>query len=255
MDPELMRARLRQFIKTRELTINEWCQRARIEPGALYAFVNGRTNDVGASRLIALADAESCSLDEMFGRAPMGRDEALLLAAPIIEAQGVSVSFLDLARLTGLRTSVLQSIWSTMDDLVTATYLHVVARAVPAHFGAARADGALERVHEAGAAAVDWAAPRLPLMLAFQAAILRTSPHRRAEYQAMRRKAADLYWTMVLAPARDLIPLDKAQRFDLAQALLDASLDAVRHNIDAPRKILQDYKRRSGILLLRKIVI
>lgn len=249
-----MRARLRQFIKTRELTINEWCQRAGIEPGALYAFMNGRTKDVGASRLIALADAESCSLDEMFGRAPMGRDEALLLAAPVIEAQGASVTFLDLARVTGLRTSVLQSIWTTMDDLIADTYMHVMALAAPGNFAAASSDGAMERVHESGEAAADWAVPRLPLMLAFQSAILRTSPHRRAEYQAMRRKAADLYWTMVLAPARDLIPLDKAQRFDLSQALIDASLDAVRHNIDSPRKILQDYKRRAGILLLRKIV-
>lgn len=249
-----MRARLREFIKTRELTINEWCQRAGIEPGALYAFLNGRTNDVGASRLIAMADAESCSLDEMFGRAPMGRDEALLLAAPIIEKQGALVTFIDLARVTGLRTSVLQAIWTTMDDLIADTYIHVMTLAAPRNFGAARASGAVERVHEAGAASVDWALPRLPLMLAFQAAILRTSPHRRAEYQAMRRKAADLYWTMVLAPARDLIPLDKAQRFDLAQALLDASLDALRHNIDNHRKILQDYKRRAGILLLRKIV-
>lgn len=254
-----MRARLHQFLYERDLSINDWCRRAGIDPGAIYAFMGGRTNDIGTLRLVALAEAEGCTVDQILGRTLVDKATMIALAQPILEERGDGVTLTDVARLTGLPPSALQSIWLTVDDLIVDSYLDLWRRViddlltVPADATAPAT--ALPRIHAAGARTIDWLQARIRLVVAFNRAVFVTSQQRRAEFRRMRQLSAEVYSRQVLAPARDLLPLEPAQQTDLAMLLSDTAVQATLLNLDTPRRALPEFRRRVAVITLRQIVI
>ncbi|NBN62750.1 helix-turn-helix domain-containing protein [Pannonibacter tanglangensis] len=258
MDAKTMRARLQQFLAERDLSINDWCRRAGIEPGAVYAFMNRRTNDIGTLRLVALAEAEGCTVDQILGRTPVDKATMISLAQPILEDRGDSVTLIDVARLTGLPPAALQSIWLTIDDLVVDAYLDLWRRAnepvLSLPDDGDKATKVLQRIQAAGVRTIDWMQARLRFAVAFNRAILLTSAQRRAEFRRLRQESAEIYCARVLAPARDLMPLDAPHQVELALVLSDTAVQATLLNIDTPRRAVPDFRRRVEAITLGQIV-
>lgn len=255
MDADTLRARLRKFMDHRNLTVADWCRRAGIDAGSLYSFVRSRTNDLGATRLLALAAAEGVSMDEMLGVSPTERSAILDRVAPIIQTYGHDATIADVARALGMPTSVLRSEWASIDDLIVDTYVHVMADAAAVNFRQATDPKIMVRLHQVKAAAVEWSLPRLQFLVAFQSAILRTSPAKRDNQRALRRVAAERFQRIVIEPATDLLPMQKSMQVDLAQVLIDASIDTVRLNFDRPDNILPDFMTRASVIMAGKIVL
>ncbi|MEE9590800.1 MAG: TetR/AcrR family transcriptional regulator [Hyphomicrobiaceae bacterium] len=84
-DAESRRQALLAFMESRKLKPGPWAKSAGVPPTTLYAFLQGRTNDMGAGVYEALAVNAQCSVDELLGNTDEARDRILRAAERLFD--------------------------------------------------------------------------------------------------------------------------------------------------------------------------
>ncbi len=220
MDNNKIRRALRAHVDKRGITVNDWCRRAGIPARTVYAFLDGKTKDLGSARLVALADAERVSVDQLIGRSSFDKQELLKAVIPLVMRLGTRLSLEDISRETGVPLPTLQIEWLCASDVIIDVYLQFSPELVEKHISNVRGKNAADRIYEIAVNALDWVGANPDFFLAFQSAIVTATPGQREKYQTETLKIVNQLKRTVLDQSKDLLVTDEREKTALSRVLL-----------------------------------
>ncbi|WP_269582023.1 hypothetical protein [Roseibium sp. Sym1] len=215
-----IRRALKNHIKANKITVSAWCRRANVPSRTVYSFLDGTTNDLGASKLVALADAEQIGIDQLINRITFDRTEVLELAGPIVERLGSLVTLEEVARCTGVTLPSLQTEWVTPNDLIIDVYLRTVPVLAIENLSKVQGQTVRERFASSTTLALEWVSTHRDFYLAAQTAILNASRKRRSNFQRANEEVIKKIADEILDGSADLLIVDKAQKLMMARIYL-----------------------------------
>ncbi len=228
MDSEDIRRALRAFTSQRGISIADWSRRARISPSAVYAFLNGETEDIGSRRLIALADAEDVSLDDLLGRSMFDFALAKKAMIELAEKHGGRLRMEDVATATNIPVRSLMTRWSSVNEMIIDAYISVNLDRSAENIGRASGTKVLNRLETSIHTSFDWYSKRREFYTAYQAAILTASDARKRDDAMMEAEIASQVKREVLDAADYLLILDDGEKYRLAVVLVSLFHNVVK---------------------------
>lgn len=243
MTPDQIRTALDTFRKNRGLKIADWCRRARLEPSTLYDFLNHKTKDLSALKLIALADAENVPLDALVGRAALPKGEILSKVQPVLDVTGAMLTLEQVAERSGLKATDLTFHWPDLTSLIVDCYLRQIRDALPLHMAEGAGLPLIDRLMVIVRASAAWLIDRSELFLAFHSLIVQAPAHHRAGFDTARAELANALKTQVLDPSADLVPLPDDSKLTIADNLMTLGRDIMVNEIRS--RDLEKIERRA----------
>lgn len=220
MDNNKIRHALRAHVKRRGITVNDWCRRAGIPARTVYAFLDGKTKDFGSARLIALADAERISVDQLIGRTSFDKQGLLEAVTPMVMRLGTRLSLEDVSRETGVPLPTLQIEWLCASDVIIDVYLHNAPELVAQHIADIDGENAADRICAIAANALDWIGNYPDFFLAFHSAVVTAAPGQREKFQTETSKVVNQLKRIALDQSKDLLVTDEREKIALSRVLL-----------------------------------
>ncbi|MBA5779118.1 hypothetical protein H2509_18475 [Stappia sp. F7233] len=201
---ERVRAALSRYMDERGISAANWCHRAGLNESWLYSFLRGVSDDFGAMKLIALADAENASIDEMLGRNLEDRMSVIDAALPILQERATEVSLGQIAIETMIPLKHLVAQFETKETLLIEAYLKLARDSALPTVARTAGDCLQQRMDSYVGLAAGWILQRFPMYLAFRSAILIASAAHRADYLRIQNDLAAVIRDKVLMPSKEI---------------------------------------------------
>lgn len=228
MDSEEIRRALRAFISLRGLTVANWSRRAKISPSAVYAFLNGETEDIGSRRLIALANAEDVALDDLLGRSMFDFAMAKKAMIELAEKHGGRLKMEDVATVTNIPVRALLTRWASVNEMIIDAYISINLDRAGESSARASSHKVLTRLEASAQASFEWYSKRRDFYIAYQVAILTASDARKRDDAMMEAELATQVKREILDGSEDLLILDDGEKYRIAVVLMSLFHNVVK---------------------------